>query len=343
MNASRPVVIIGATLGLILVLGVLFALILNISPLLFSQQLVNGISRGSVYALIALGYTMVYGIIELINFAHGDIFMLGTFTSLTFLTVFGINEQNPVFRDPLGLAGVLILTFIVTMFTTGILGVVIERVAYRPLRNAPRLAPLISAIGVSYILQNIGQVWKGPSTLRYPPVMVEEVFRIPIGDNFLLIRNHAILVLAISIAFTVLLTLFVQRTRLGKAMRATAQDQMTSQLMGINVNRTIALTFFIGAALAGAGAILYGMFIKGTQFTLGYVVGLKAFTAAVLGGIGNIPGAVLGGYLIGVVEALTDTIPDMSRWRDAVVFGVLILILVFRPSGLLGQQVPEKV
>ena len=308
----------------------------------FLQQIINGISRGSVYALIALGYTMVYGIIELINFAHGDIFMLGAFTALTFVTVFGIDSRNPVLRDPVALVVVLLLTFIVTMTVTGLLGVLIERFAYRPLRNAPKLAPLISALGVSYILQNVGQVWKGPSTITFPDIIPETFIRIPIGEQFLLIRWKAIIIFVISISFMLLLTFFVQRTKLGKAMRATAQDKTTAQLMGININRTIALTFFIGAALAGAGAILYGMFIKGVQFTIGFVIGLKAFTAAVLGGIGNIPGAMLGGFVIGMVEAMSDTFLE-TRWTQAVVFAVLILILVFRPSGLLGQRVAEKV
>ncbi len=314
-------------------------------PIVLLQQLINGISRGSVYALIALGYTMVYGIIELINFAHGEVFMLGTFTAMSFVTVFGINDQNPILQDPAGVVMVLMLTFLVTMVSMGVLGMLIERAAYRPLRNAPRLAPLISAIGVSYILQNIGQVWKGPASLSFPRIMQDQIFRISMGDKFLIIRSQAIVVLLVSVGFTVLLTLFVARTKLGKAMRATAQDQTTSQLMGINVNRTISLTFFIGAALAGAGAVLYGMFIQGTQFTLGNIVGLKAFTAAVLGGIGNIPGAVLGGYLIGIIESASDsvTISGFSNWTNAIVFAVLILILVFRPSGLLGQQVPEKV
>lgn len=306
------------------------------------QQLINGISRGSIYALIALGYTMVYGIVELINFAHGDVFMLGTFTALTFVGLFGINNQNTTLNDPVAVVVVLLLTFIVTMTVTGLLGVIIERFAYRPLRNAPKLAPLISAIGVSYILQNIGQVWKGPGTVNFPDIFPEALLRIPVGEQFLIIRAKAILIFVLSLVFMFLLTMFVQRTRIGKAMRATAQDQTTARLMGINVNLTIALTFFIGAALAGAGAILYGMFIKGVQFTLGYQAGLRAFTAAVLGGIGNIPGAMLGGFLIGIIEALSDTLLQ-TRWTQAVVFGVLILILVFRPSGLLGQQVPEKV
>ncbi len=315
---------------------------MNLDPVFLLQQLINGISRGSVYALIALGYTMVYGIIELINFAHGDIFMLGSFTAISFVALFGVNDQNPVLHDPVVIVGVLLLTFLATMTVTGVIGVVVERVAYRPLRNAPKLAPLISAIGVSYILQNIGEVWKGPATVNFPDIFQDTFIKVAMGDRFLIIRSKAILLLVVSILLMVLLTLYVQRTKMGKAMRATAMDRETAQLMGINVNMTIALTFFIGAALAGAGGLLYGMFIRGVQFTIGYQAGLRAFTAAVLGGIGNIPGAMLGGFLIGLLEVFSDTV-FQSQWTQAVVFAVLILILVFRPSGLLGQHVPEKV
>src|SRR5438309_4073897 len=202
----------------------------NFDPVVLLQQLINGVSRGSVYALIALGYTMVYGIIELINFAHGDVFMLGTFTAITFVGFFGINDQNPALNYPLAVIGVLILTFIVTMGVMGLLGVLIERVAYRPLRNAPRLAPLISAIGVSYILQNTGQVWKGPAIVNFPDIFPDEFYRIAVGSGVLTIRSKAILIFLVSVGFMILLTFFVQRTKLGKAMRATAQDQMTSQL-----------------------------------------------------------------------------------------------------------------
>jgi branched-chain amino acid transport system permease protein len=313
-----------------------------LDPVFILQQLINGISRGSVYALIALGYTMVYGIIELINFAHGDVFMLGSFTAISVVALFGVNDANPVLQDPLMVILALLVTFIVTMVLMGLLGVVVERVAYRPLRNAPKLAPLISAIGVSYILQNVGQVWRGPAPVNFPDIFQDTFYRIPIGTQALTIRSKAILILAVAIVLMVLLTLFVQRTKMGKAMRATALDRETAQLMGINVNMTIALTFFIGAALAGAGGLLYGMFIRAVQFTLGYQAGLRAFTAAVLGGIGNIPGAMLGGFLIGILEAMSDTF-FQPQWTQAVVFAVLILILVFRPSGLLGQHVPEKV
>jgi branched-chain amino acid transport system permease protein len=228
------------------------------------------------------------------------------------------------------------------MFVTGLLGVVIERIAYRPLRNAPKLAPLISAIGVSYVLQNIGEDWKGPNQILFPNVFVEPVFTLAVGPGSIIIRTKTIMLLVISIALMFLLTMFVQRTKLGKAMRATALDRDTAQLMGINANSTIALTFFIGAALAGAGAVLYGMYIGVVQFQIGFQAGLRAFTAAVLGGIGNIPGAMLGGFIIGLIESYSDTFFD-SRWTQSVVFIMLIGILVFRPSGLLGQRVAEKV
>jgi len=285
---------------------------------------------------------MVYGIIELINFAHGDIFMLGSFTAISVVGVFGINNQQTFLTDPLAVVGVLLVAFPVTMLVTGLLGVVIERVAYRPLRNAPKLAPLISAIGVSYILQNIGEDWRGPSQISFPAIFQDNIYKFAIADGSVIIRSKSILLLIVSVTLMALLTLFVQRTKLGKAMRATALDRDTAQLMGINVNNTIALTFFIGAALAGAGAILYGMIIQVVQFQVGFQAGLRAFTAAVLGGIGNIPGAMLGGFIIGLVEAYSDTFFD-TKWTQAVVFLVLIGILVFRPSGLLGQRVAEKV
>jgi branched-chain amino acid transport system permease protein len=315
---------------------------LNIDGILLLQQIINGISKGSVYALIALGYTMVYGIIELINFAHGDVFMLGSFTAISAVGLFGVNDKNPVLKDPISVVLVMAAAFLITMVVVGLLGVVVERIAYRPLRNAPKLAPLISAIGVSYILQNVGEVWRGPATVNFPDIFTDYFFRIPIQDRFITIRSKAVLILVVSIVLMVLLTQFVKRTKLGKAMRATALDRETATLMGINVNMTIALTFFIGSALAGAGGLLYGMFIRGVQFQLGFQAGLRAFTAAVLGGIGNIPGAMLGGFLIGIVEALSDNFLQ-TQWTQAVVFGVLILILVFRPSGLLGQRVAEKV
>ncbi len=311
---------------------------------LLIQQLLNGLVKGSIYALIALGYTMVYGIVELINFAHGDIFMLGSFIALAVLGAFGVildpktNPSGWVQGGVMPTILIIALTLIIAMLLTGIIGVLVERIAYRPLRNAPKLAPLISAIGMSFILQNIGQIWHGPSAIGFP-----EVFpygNINITSN-ISIGWKDIFVIVVCVSLMVILQTFVQRTKLGKAMRATAQDYDTSKLMGINVNMTITLTFFIGALLAGAAGLVYGMSIHSSQFTVGYQAGLKAFTAAVLGGIGNIPGAMLGGFLIGIIEALSDQYVS-TAWTPVVVFGILILILTLRPSGLLGQQVPER-
>lgn len=309
----------------------------------FLQQLINGLAKGSIYALIALGYTMVYGIVELINFAHGDIFMLGSFIALLLLNLLGVT--GVVEGGFINLVLVLALVFIGTMVLTGLLGVSVERIAYKPLRNAPKLAPLISAIGMSFILQNIGQIWRGPSPVPFPDVFennfakLDWLFGVRVGLK-------DVFVIVICVFLMALLTLFVQRTKLGKAMRATAQDYDTSSLMGINVNTTITLTFFIGTVLAGAAGLIYGLYFGSVWFVQGFQSGLKAFTAAVLGGIGNIPGAMLGGFLIGIIEAMSDQYGSCvglgSQWTNAVVFAVLILILVFRPSGLLGQQVPEK-
>ncbi len=229
-----------------------------------------------------------------------------------------------------------------TSLLTGLLGVAVERVAYKPLRNAPKLAPLISAIGMSFILQNVGQIWRGPSAVPFPDVFPNtqlNVLGVRIGIKSILVFVTCVVIMAA-------LTFFVQRTKLGKAMRATAQDYDTSSLMGINVNNTITLTFFIGTLLAGAAGLIYGVYIGSAWFVQGYQAGLKAFTSAVLGGIGNIPGAMLGGLLIGLVEAMSDQYGSCiglgTQWTNAIVFAVLILILVFKPSGLLGQQVPEK-
>ncbi len=312
---------------------------------LLLQQLINGLVKGSIYALIALGYTMVYGIVELINFAHGDIFMLGSFIALAVLGTFGLvidptaNPAGVVQGGLLPTIGVVLLTLVAAMVLTGLIGITVERIAYRPLRNAPRLAPLISAIGMSFILQNIGQIWHGPSPVAYPEVFGNEKIKL-IGDN-VTIGGKDVFVIVTCVSLMIILSTFVQRTKLGKAMRATAQDYDTSKLMGINVNMTITLTFFIGALLAGAAGLIYGMSIHSMQFTSGYQAGLKAFTAAVLGGIGNIPGAMLGGFLIGLIEAMSDTYIS-TAWTPVVVFGILILILTLRPSGLLGQQVPER-
>jgi branched-chain amino acid transport system permease protein len=311
---------------------------------LFLQELVVGITTGAIYALIALGYTMVYGIIELINFAHGDIFMIGTFVCITIFAAFGITSSSSA---PTGLAlvGVLLVTLLGSMLICAVLGVVIERVAYRPLRNAPRLAPLISAIGVSLILEDIGKLWKGINFVSFPQIFPQITYYIgPIS-----ISSVDILVIVVALVLMAALQWLVTRTRTGRAMRAVAQDREAAALMGVNVNRIIAITFFIGAALAGAAGLIYGLKFGSTIFVLGFTLGLFAFTAAVLGGIGNLVGAMLGGMLIGVIEALASLIPDSvlphggAVWHEAIIFVVLILILVFRPSGLLGQQTPEKV
>lgn len=316
---------------------------------LFLQELIVGLSAGAIYALIALGYTMVYGIIELINFAHGDIFMIGSFVSLTILGLFGINNAT---QAPTGLAlvGILVVTCLITMAICAALGVLIERVAYRPLRNAPRLAPLISAIGVSLILEDIGKLWKGITDVPFPQIFPRVTYYIgPI--NF---TSVDILVLVVALALMAGLQWMVTSTRTGRAMRAVAQDREAAALMGVNVDRIIAVTFFIGAALAGAAGLIWGLEFGTIRFTTGFTLGLFAFTAAVLGGIGNLVGAMLGGILIGLVEAMASLIPDSTTgswglphggaaWHEAVIFAILILILVFRPSGLLGQQTPEKV
>ncbi len=302
----------------------------------FYQQLINGLSLGGIYALIALGYTMVYGIIELINFAHGDVYTLGTFFSLAILTGLGVSGEV----HGLALVGVVLVTMLAAMLLCGITGVLIERLAYRRLRNAPRLAPLITAIGMSFILENVMQLWKGPSPISFPAVIPNPSFQ----AGGVEIAAKQILVIVLAIVMMVALQLFIRNTKMGKAMRATAQDRDAAQLMGININTTIAMTFLIGSALAGAAGFVSGVYYGTTWFFNGFEAGLKAFTAAVLGGIGNVAGAMLGGFLIGLVEAFaTQYIPQGAQWTNVVVFSVLVLVLVFRPSGLLGEAVPEKV
>ena len=315
---------------------------------LLLQELVVGLTTGAIYALIALGYTMVYGIIELINFAHGDIFMIGTLVSISILGLFGITSTS----SPTGLAlvGLLIIACLGSMLVCAVLGVVIERVAYRPLRNSPRLAPLISAIGVSLILEDLGKLWKGITYVSFPQIFP----RINYSLGSVNISSVNILVIVVSLLLMVSLQWMVTSTRIGRAMRAVAQDREAAALMGVNVDRIIAITFFIGAGLAGAAGFIYGLEFGSTIFYIGFQLGLVAFTAAVLGGIGNLVGAMLGGVLIGVIEALSSLIPDSNvtgfglphggdAWHEAIIFAILILILVFRPSGLLGQQTPEKV
>ncbi|MBI4822451.1 MAG: branched-chain amino acid ABC transporter permease [Deltaproteobacteria bacterium] len=311
------------------------------------QQLIIGLTNGMVFALIALGYTMVYGILELINFAHGDLFMLASFLALTLIGVFGLTAVN----SPASFLGLLAIVAACSVFAAA-LNWSVDRVVYRPLRNAPKLAPLVSAIGVSFIFQNVGLFWGG---------MPLEVFGagnaaaapktfpslIP-GDNLLgedaLVRFTAkdLMVIVSSVAVMAALYVLVRHTKLGKAMRATAQNPQAARLMGIDVDLVIGATFAIGGALAGFAAVIYGLFINTINYQIGYQNGLYAFTAAVLGGIGNIPGAVMGGLVIGLVRAFSDQYIG-AQWQPAVLFGILIVILVFRPAGLLGANVREKV
>ena len=298
------------------------------------QQLINGLSLGGIYALIALGYTMVYGIIELINFAHGDVYTLGTFFSLAILGLLGVTG---VVTGPT-LVVVVLVTIAGAMLLCGIVGVLIERLAYRRLRNAPRLAPLITAIGMSFILENLMQYWRGPSPIPFPDVVPNPAF----VAGSVTIQAKQILVVLLAVVMMIALQAFVYNTRLGKAMRATAQDRDAAQLMGIDINTTIALTFLIGSALAGAAGFVSGVYYGSTWFFNGFAAGLKAFTAAVLGGIGNLAGAMLGGFLIGLIEALTTQFIS-DEWSNVVVFSVLVLVLIFRPAGLLGESLPNKV
>lgn len=307
---------------------------------LLIQVLLIGISNGAVIALIALGYTLVYGIIEFINFAHGDLFMLGTMFALTMVLTFGLRRTS----DGMWLTAVLLLTLVLAMLFCAVLNALIERVAYRPLRNAPRLAPLISAIGVSFILLNIGQYWKGASPVDFPNLVPNiDIIRDVMGiESSVSYTTKDFFVIALAIPLMVGLRQFVSRTRLGKAMRATAQDREAAALMGIDINQTVMLTFLLGGALAGAAGFIFGLYNNTAWFLQGFRGGLMAFTAAVLGGIGNLTGAFIGGMLIGIASAFSDFFFD-PRWTQPIVFGLLILTLVFRPAGILGVVTREKV
>ncbi len=321
-------------------------------PELFIKQVINGLSQGAVYALIALGYTMVYGIVELINFAHGDVYMIGAFSALTMLSLLGISEKSP----PAVIALSIAFCFVLSPTICAILNAGIERAFYRPLRNAPRLAPLIAAIGVSFVLLQVGLIWGGlprdpfiyfggsgaqpkPFPNLIPNInLLTDVFGL---NTTFAITAKQVFAIGLALPLMMILRLFVARTTLGKAMRATAQNREASRLMGINVDFIIALTFIIGGAMAGAGSIVGGLYFQNAQWNMGFDAGLKAFTSAVLGGIGNITGAMLGGFLIGLISALSDQY-FATQWTRAVVFLILVLILVFRPNGLLGSSVVQK-
>jgi branched-chain amino acid transport system permease protein len=301
---------------------------------LIGFNLVEGLSNGAIWALIAIGYTLVYGIIELINFAHGDVFTMGSFTGASVWAAVGLT----VATGPLGLVFGLLLTLIVTMLITGSLNVLIERVAYKPLRNAPKLAPLITAVGFSFVLQNVGLLWQGGN-----PVAVSDL----INNNHVLfnisgvaIHNRDVLAIGMMIPLVLALNWFVSRTAPGRAMRATAQDPEAARLMGINVNNTISLAFMLGGMLAGAAGIIYALYDANMWYFQGFQAGLYAFTAAVMGGIGNIRGAVLGGLIIGIVQQLSDYRLG-TQWTEAVIFVYLILVMVLRPRGLLGEETRE--
>ncbi len=304
----------------------------------FASQLVIGITNGAIIALIALGYTLVYGIIELINFAHGDNFMIGSFVGITVLsgTFVGLQFFAPITGDGgtlIKIIGVLI-ALVVAMAACGLIGVGIERVAYKPLRNSPRLAVLITAIGMSFILQNIGLIWKGPAQVPFPE-LISSANILP--GEAVIFRWKDLFVIAVTVPLLVALSYFISSTRQGKAMRAVAQDKEAASMMGINVNRTISITFLLGGILAGASGVMYGLFNGISVFNVGFTQGLFAFTAAVLGGIGNLSGAVVGGFLIGIIGSMADQYIGV-RWTSIVIFAVLILVLVFRPRGLLGDR-----
>ncbi len=305
--------------------------------------LISGLALGSLYSVVALGYTMVYGIIELINFAHGDVFAFGAFSSVWLMERMDKNMADVTYQysNVLLAIGTIALAMIFAAVMCAILGVIVERVAYRPLRNAPRLAPLITAIGMSFIIENIILQWRGGSNVSYPSIVAlthPSLF----GATF---NNVDVIAIVAALVMMLILDRFVNGTKMGKAMRAVAQDREAAQMMGINVDRIITLTFIVGSGLAGAGAVVYGMDLGSIGYNMGFTLGLYAFTAAVLGGIGNIRGAMLGGLLIGLVQAFVNTLDNGqgTAWSDPVVFAVLVLVLVFRPSGLLGAQIPEKV
>jgi branched-chain amino acid transport system permease protein len=293
----------------------------------------TGISNGTIWALIALGYTLVYGIIELINFAHGEVFMIGSFVAVSIWAWLGISSRSSTLVIIAGIAGVLV----VSMLASGSLNVMIERVAYRPLRNAPKLAPLITAIGMSFILQNVGSLWYGLPEQVPDLIGSQRTLFSLLGVD--IVRSD-VFAIAVTLPLLFALIFFIGQTRYGKAMRATAQDPDAARLMGINVDRTIALTFLIGGLLAGAAGLIYALYNGTVRFNQGFTAGLIAFTAAVMGGIGNLKGAVVGGLIIGVIQSISDT-HFGQVWTPAVVFAILILIMVFKPQGLLGEETRE--
>jgi branched-chain amino acid transport system permease protein len=303
---------------------------------LLLQQTINGLSLGAMYSLLALGFTLVYGILELINFAHFNVFMVGSFIGLWTLQLMGINGQAVVMTG-LPLIGVMLVALVVTMLSSGLLGVLIERLSLRPLRNVKGPAAMITTIGVSYILFNIILLTVGADSKNYPNPLPP--IQWALGDAVLRLREVLIWVIAVLLMLG--LHFFVQRSKMGKAMRATAQDPEAARMMGVEVDRVIIIAFFLGSALAGAGGLIFGLYYNFTSFIIGFTAGLRAFTAAVLGGIGNVPGAMLGGVIIGLIEAMGGQF-IATAWTDVIIFSILVLVLVFRPAGLLGRVAPNK-
>ncbi len=303
---------------------------------LLLQQTINGLSLGAMYALLALGFTLIYGILELINFAHFNVFMVGSFIAMWTLQSFGLSGQAIVLTG-LPLAGVLIAAFAVTMLASGTLGVVIERLSLRPLRGITGPAAMITTIGVSYILFNLILITVGADSKNFPNPLPP--LRWHVDGAVLELRQ--VLIWGASVVLMGGLWLFVQKSKLGKAMRATAQDPEAARMMGVEVDRVIMTAFFLGSALAGAGGLIFGLYYNFTSFIIGFTAGLRAFTAAVLGGIGNVPGAMVGGIIIGLVEAYGGQF-IATEWADVIIFSILVLVLVFRPSGLFGRMAPTK-
>jgi branched-chain amino acid transport system permease protein len=294
----------------------------------------DGLSNGAIWALIAVGYTLVYGIIELINFAHGDLFMLGSFVGFSMIGTIGLTTAT----GGIGLFFGLLVILLVCMVACGTLNTMIERVAYRPLRNAPKLAPLITAVGFSFILQNVGLLWLGGSHRGVPDLVESQERLFTIAG--VPITHGDLLAVAVTVPLFFFLLNFINFSRIGRAMRATAQDPQAARLMGINVDTTISFTFLLGGLMAGAAGLIYALYQTDVWFFAGFTAGLIAFTSAVMGGIGNLKGAILGGLIIGMVQQISDNRIG-TEWTPAIVFGYLVLIMVFRPQGILGEQTRE--
>lgn len=304
----------------------------------FSQQLINGVTLGSIYGLIAIGYTMVYGIIGMINFAHGDIFMIGAFVGLIALVVLGLSAATPFFLLVLG----LLLVIAIAMALTAVWGWTVERIAYRPLRGSFRLAPLITAIGMSITLQNFVQISQGARVKPVQPIITGG-YSLMESDGFAVqISNIQIIIVVLTVALMAGFTLLISRTSLGRAQRACEQDARMAALLGVNVDRTISLAFVMGAALAAVAGVMFVLYYGVIDFYIGFLAGIKAFTAAVLGGIGSLPGAMLGGLLIGLIETFWSAYFSIE-YKDVAAFSILVIVLIFMPSGLLGRAEVEKV